>query len=120
VLADGEILGVDRLARLHVAADLATLSACESAKGAFARGEGVVGWSRAFFLAGVPRVMTSAWVVSDRATRPFMKRFYEAHLKQGLPAATALADAKRAAIREGGDAASPAHWAAFTLWGLPD
>jgi len=82
-------------------------------------GEGVFGLVRAALLAGVPRVVTSQWVVSDRATRRFMDRLYDAHLGRGLSAASALTDAKRAALAAGGEDASPSRWAAFVLWGAP-
>lgn len=119
LLAQGEVLDVDRLARWHVPADLAVLSACESGRGKLARGEGVFGLPRAFFLAGVPRVVVSQWVVYDRTTRPFMKRFYDGYVGGGLSAAAALRSAKRAALAEGGAAAHPSAWAAFVLWGAP-
>jgi len=119
LLAGGVVLDVDRLLRERWRADLVVLSACESGRGRVVRGEGVFGLVRAALLAGVPRVVTSQWVVSDRATRRFMDRFYDAHLGLGLPAAAALADAKRAALAAGGDDASPARWAAFVLWGAP-
>lgn len=119
LLAQGEVLDVDRLARWHVPADLAVLSACESGRGKLARGEGVFGLPRAFFLAGVPRVIVSQWVVYDRTTRPFMQRFYDGYVGGGLSVAAALRSAKRAALAEGGAAAHPSTWAAFVLWGAP-
>ncbi len=120
LLAHGEVLDVDRLARWRVPADVAVLSACESGRGKLARGEGVFGLPRAFFLAGVPRVVVSQWVVYDRTTRPFMKRFYDGYVAGGLTAAAALRAAKRAALAEGGVAAHPSAWAAFVLWGAGD
>lgn len=119
LLAGGKVLDVDRIQRERWRADLVVLSACESGRGRVVRGEGVFGLVRAALLAGAPRVVTSQWVVSDRATRRFMDRFYDAHLGRGLSAASALADAKRAALAAGGADASPSRWAAFVLWGAP-
>ncbi|MFO0932053.1 MAG: CHAT domain-containing protein [Planctomycetota bacterium] len=119
LLAGGKVLDVDRIERERWRADLVVLSACESGRGRVVLGEGVFGLVRAALLAGVPRVVTSQWVVSDRATRRFMDRFYDAHLGRGLSAASALTDAKRAALAAGGEDASPSRWAAFVLWGAP-
>jgi CHAT domain-containing protein/tetratricopeptide (TPR) repeat protein len=52
------------------------LSACQSARGWSARGEGVFGFQRAFHLAGCPCVVGSLWEVSDPATAALMRRFY--------------------------------------------
>jgi tetratricopeptide (TPR) repeat protein len=93
LLAGGKVLDVDRIQRERWRADLVVLSACESGRGRVVLGEGVFGLVRAALLAGVPRVVTSQWVVSDRATRRFMDRFYDAHLGRGLSAASALTDA---------------------------
>lgn len=120
LLAGGALLDGDRLARARVPADLVTLSACESARGQLARGEGVLGLARSFFLAGASRVVTSGWLVSDRDSRRFMGGFYEAHLGKGLPSSAALRAAKLAALAGGGESAHPARWATFTLWGLPE
>lgn len=120
ILAGGELLDGDRLARARVPAELVTLSACESARGLEARGEGVFGLARSFFLAGASRVVTSGWLVSDRDGRTFMEDFYDAHLGRGLPASTALRAAKLRALSRGGESADPARWATFTLWGLPE
>jgi CHAT domain-containing protein len=117
LLAEGDVLDADRLARAHVPADLAVLSACDSGKGAQIRGEGVYGLARAFFLAGVPRVMVTQWAISDATTRAFMRRFHAGRAAGKAPGA-ALTDAKREAIAEGGSAAHPSEWAAFVLWGL--
>jgi hypothetical protein len=94
LLAGGDVLDVDRLARTRMPADLVVLSACESARGRVAQGEGVYGLPRAFLLAGVPRVIASQWTLSDQATRPFMVRFHDGYLGQRLSAAAALRAAK--------------------------
>lgn len=120
LLAGGEILDVDRLGRERWNADLVTLAACDSGRGRVVAGEGVLGLVRAVLLTGVPRVVTSQWVVDDGATRRLMDAFYDGLLTRSLPPARALAEAKRAVLAAGGPGASPALWAAFVLWGLPD
>ena len=64
--------------------------------------------------------MASCWRVSDDATRPLMRRFHEALVRDRLPASRALREAQLEAIRRGGEAAHPSQWAAFVLWGLED
>lgn len=120
VLTGGDLLDVDRIARSRWKADLVVIAACESARGEFSRGEGVIGLPRALFLSGVPRAIVSQWVVSDRATAPFMRRFYEEALGKRVGTAAALRAAKVAAIHAGGSDAHPSAWAPFVLWGRGD
>jgi CHAT domain-containing protein len=116
-LSDGAMLDVDRILGMRIPADLAVLSACDTARGKLAGGEGVMGFVRAFFHAGVPRVVVSSWPVSDASTLPLMRAFYEGIVLETLPPAEALRRAQRACLEEGGARAHPHHWAAFTLWG---
>jgi CHAT domain-containing protein len=120
VLAGGDLLDVDAIHRLRVPADLAVLSACATGRGALLAGEGVSGFARGFFVAGVPRVVVSAWVVSDAAGAPVLVAFHRAVEAERKPCADALRAAKLQALARGGDAAHPSAWAAFTLWGLPE
>jgi CHAT domain-containing protein/Tfp pilus assembly protein PilF len=61
---------------------LVVLSACKTALGGFALGEGLVGLTRAFMYAGTPSLVTTLWEVDDRATARLMEKFY-LHLKSG-------------------------------------
>jgi CHAT domain-containing protein len=107
---------------MRISADLAVLSACETAKGKVVQGEGIVGLTRAFMYAGAPRVLCSLWKVDDAATKALMVRFYELWnpaTGEGLPAAEALRKAQdfiRSQVRW----KDPRYWAAWVLWGLPD
>ncbi|SPE34900.1 hypothetical protein SBA3_220036 [Candidatus Sulfopaludibacter sp. SbA3] len=65
-----EILDLD----LH--AELAVLSACESARGDVLEGEGVFGLSWAVMMAGVPSVVVSQWKVDSAATAQLMLAFH--------------------------------------------
>jgi CHAT domain-containing protein len=56
------------LYKLKLGADLVVLSACQTALGEEIRGEGLVGLTRPFMYAGVPRIVASLWQVPDRAT----------------------------------------------------
>jgi CHAT domain-containing protein/tetratricopeptide (TPR) repeat protein len=102
--------------RLKLGADLAVLSACQTALGQEVRGEGLVGLTRAFMTAGVPRVVASLWPVADRATAELMRRFYTALLEHHASAADALREAQDSLRREPRWSA-PYYWAGFTLQG---
>src|SRR5262249_57281851 len=56
-------VGVHDIASLRLSADLVILSACRTALGQELRGEGLVGLTRAFMLAGGPRVLATLWQV---------------------------------------------------------
>ncbi len=99
---------------LHLSADLVVLSACRTALGTEVRGEGILGLTRGFMYAGVPRVVVSLWNINDRATAYLMERFYEGMFRQHLTPAAALR-AAQLATRERW--ASISRWAAFELQG---
>jgi CHAT domain-containing protein len=81
-------------------AELVTLSACETALGRDAGGEGFVGFTQALLMSGARSVCLSLWKVDDTATALLMQRFYANLLgrRQGLagpmPKAEALREAK--------------------------
>ncbi|MET0621366.1 MAG: CHAT domain-containing protein, partial [Pyrinomonadaceae bacterium] len=68
------------LTRLELRADLAVLSACETARGRAAAGEGMIGLSWAMFVAGVPSIVVSQWKVESAGTRELMVSFHRALL----------------------------------------
>ena len=72
-------------------AELVTLSACETALGRDAGGEGFVGFTQALLMSGTRSVCLSLWKVDDTATALLMQRFYANLLgvRPGLVAATA-------------------------------
>ena len=101
--------------RLRLAADLVTLSACQSALGELVTGEGMVGLSRAFFYAGAPSVVASLWNVNDEASAELMRHFYRG-LRRGLTKAEALRQA-RLELRREPRYSHPYFWAPFVLVG---
>jgi CHAT domain-containing protein len=109
------VLSFREILRLRLAADLVTLSACETALGDLVTGEGMVGLARAFFYAGSDSVVASLWNVSDEASAELMERFY-AGLAAGLPKAESLRRA-RLAVRSDPRFAHPYYWAPFGLLG---
>jgi CHAT domain-containing protein len=101
---------------LSLPAALVTLSGCETALGRQVTGEGIVGIARAFFFAGAQAVTATLWSVSDRSTAALMRDFY-ARVRAGGPVDGALADVKRARIRQGREEAHPYYWAPFVISG---
>ena len=101
---------------LKLGADLVVLSACQTALGKEIRGEGLVGLTRAFMYAGVPRVVASLWKVPDQATTELMQKFYRGILQQGLQPAAALRAAQFSMWKQPRRSA-PYYWAGFTLQG---
>lgn len=89
-----DALDLAAIASLDVSASTIVLSACRTALGAPLPGEGLLGLSRAFFLAGARRVVATLWEVQDRATSELMRRFYAAMFERGLAPAAALRDAQ--------------------------
>ena len=91
---DAGRLGCLDLLGMSIDADLAVLSACETARGRVYMTEGVLGLTHPFLHAGAPRVLCSLWNVDDEATQALMLAFYERWRPkegQGVDAATALA-----------------------------
>jgi tetratricopeptide (TPR) repeat protein len=95
---------------------LAVLSACETERGAVARGEGVQSFSRAFLAAGARSTVTTMWKVADGPTANVMAIFYDL-IGRGYPKDEALRIAKRRFVDHGGAIAHPHYWAAFVLTG---
>jgi CHAT domain-containing protein len=109
-------LGLRDVAELELDADLVVLSACDTALGKEIRGEGLVGLTRGFMHAGARAVLATLWRVSDKGSAEAMRRFYRAHLREGLPPAGALRRAQIELLRDQ-RYADPYDWAAFTLHG---
>jgi CHAT domain-containing protein len=95
-------------------ADLVTLSGCQTKGGYPILGEGTLGLTRAFLLAGSRSVVSSLWDVEDEAASRFMDLFY-AGLRQGLPRDESLRQARRRLAEEG---VPPRDHAAFVLTGV--
>jgi CHAT domain-containing protein/Tfp pilus assembly protein PilF len=109
-------LGLSDIYELDLDADLVVLSGCQTALGKEVRGEGLMGLTRGFLYAGVPRVVASLWRVQDRATSELMTRFYRAMWRDQLSPAAALNKAQRSLRREP-RYRNPYFWAGFMLQG---
>ena len=115
--ADDGFLSVHEILDMDLSADLVVASACDSGRGELVEGEGVLGLTRAFMIAGASQVVVSLWKVDDAATGALMAHFY-ARLAAGDRTSVALAAAQRhlRGIRDGAWA-HPRYWAAWVCWG---
>ena len=106
------------LTRLNLKADLAVLSACETARGRMAAGEGMIGLSWAMFIAGVPSIVVSQWKVESAGTRELMLNFHRG-LISPTPKMTKSEALRQAALKlmKNPETNHPFYWAGFILVG---
>lgn len=106
---------------LRLKTDLITLSACETARGKFSKGEGVIGLSRAFIYSGAKNLIISLWKVADIPTTELMTKFYQHLLDENkelegkVNYSKALHDAKLEMIEN--KYGHPFFWSPFILIG---
>jgi CHAT domain-containing protein/uncharacterized protein HemY len=117
--ADGSredgLLEAWELLQMELNAELAVLSACETARGRVGAGEGMIGLSWALFVAGCPTTVVSQWKVADASTARLMVAFHrELRAGQGKAAALRVAALK---LRRAKATAHPYYWAPFVLVG---
>ncbi len=96
---------------------LVVLSACETAMGDAAAGEGVMGLRRAFVQAGAQNLVMTLWPVEDEKTADLMIEFYRRYLEHGN-ATRAMTETQRDIInqaRENNEDLHPRDWAAFVV-----
>jgi CHAT domain-containing protein len=95
------ILTAEEIAGLDLSGiKLVTLSACETALGDVAAGEGVFGLQRAFHQAGARSVVASLWKVSDAATQALMTEFYKNLWQKRMGKLESLRQAQLKMIRD--------------------
>ncbi len=116
---------------LRIPADLVVLSACQTSAGKIA-GDGVLGMTRAFFVAGAASVIATQWAVADKPSDWLMTRFYR-NILQGMTKADALRSAQLSLIADLRSGRltiktplgqlpipeNPRFWAGFVLEGNP-
>lgn len=112
-----------QIMEMNLNADLAVLSACETANGKIAPGEGVIGMSWAFFVGGARAVVVTQWKVNSASTSQMMSNFYNnlnpSKGKSNPSKAKALREATLALIR-GQNYRHPFYWAGFVTVGNAD
>ena len=103
---------------LNLNADLAVLSACETGNGRISPGEGVIGMSWAFFVAGARSVVVTQWRVNSASTARLMENFYQAMARQsdlsGRNKSQALREASQRLLKDR-RYRHPFYWAGFVV-----
>ncbi|HEX8145258.1 MAG TPA: CHAT domain-containing protein [Pyrinomonadaceae bacterium] len=126
------LLEARELMNLELRTDLVVLSACETARGRYKAGEGVIGLAWALFVAGSPATLVSQWKVESASTTDLMLSFHR-NLSSSAKQPTAPAAKLRAsgnpptkadALREAALSllrseryAHPFYWAGFVIIG---
>jgi len=114
---ENELLYIKDIYGLQLNANLVVLSACETANGSLAKGEGIINLARGFTYAGASSVVPTLWKISDVATAKLMEKFYT-ELKAGQPKHIAMARAKHHYLETASAySGHPFYWAAFVLIG---
>ncbi|HEU4766915.1 MAG TPA: CHAT domain-containing protein, partial [Pyrinomonadaceae bacterium] len=116
------MLEAREIINLDLSADLAVLSACQMARGWVGAGEGVIGMSWAFFVAGVPTIVASQWKVDSDSTTVLMIDFHRrltarrSHVRKRETKAEALRNASLLLLRSE-RYRHPFYWAGFVMVG---
>jgi CHAT domain-containing protein/tetratricopeptide (TPR) repeat protein len=119
---DDGLLEAWEVVNLNLKADLVVLSACETARGKASGGEGLIGMSWAFFVAGSPSLVASQWKVDSASTTELMVNFHRGLRNQaGLlghsgSKARALQQAALQVMKSP-EYRHPFYWAGFVLIG---
>lgn len=115
-LGEDGLLEAWELMQLDLHADLAVLSACETARGRVGAGEGMIGFSWAMFIAGVPSIVVSQWKVESAGTRDLMVNFHRGLLS---PKSTKTEALRQAALKllKNPETSHPFYWGGFVLVG---
>ena len=108
--------------KLDLNADLVVLSACDTARGQVVSGEGVIGLTWAFFVAGCSTTVVSQWKVESASTSNLMIEFHRSLLTSKRSAGRPLGPAealRRAALRllRTPRYKHPFYWAPFVVIG---
>ncbi|WP_419581091.1 CHAT domain-containing protein [Stieleria magnilauensis] len=122
------VLWADELAMLDFThAKLVVLSACDTAAGTEAPGEGLLSLQRALATAGAESSVTTLWSIENLSTIALMQHFYRHLLIDGADVSEAVRLAKvsliKQGIRESGTGSSRRlpirQWAPFVVFGNP-
>jgi CHAT domain-containing protein len=119
---DDGLLEAWEIMRLKLKADLAVLSACDTGRGKTDAGEGVIGMSWAFFVAGCPTTVVTQWKVDSASTADLMIEFHRNLVRstktrqQGWRKAQALRDAM-VNVMKNPQYRDPFYWAGFVVVG---
>jgi CHAT domain-containing protein/Tfp pilus assembly protein PilF len=115
---DDGLLEAWEIMNTQLRADLVVLSACETARGRVAAGEGVIGLMWAVFVAGSPATLVSQWQVDSSSSTALMVAFHRewSDGQRHVSKARALQQASLKVLHTRGFS-HPFYWAGFILAG---
>lgn len=115
---DDGLLEAWEIMNTQLRADLVVLSACETARGRVAAGEGVIGLMWAVFVAGSPATLVSQWQVDSASSTALMVAFHREWNdgQRKVSKARALQQASLQVLHTRGFS-HPFYWAGFILAG---
>jgi CHAT domain-containing protein len=109
------ILTAEQIASLDLrGVDIAVLSACNTGSGELRDGEGVLGFQRAFRIAGARSVVMTLWSVDDKIISSYMRQLYAQLLSSHDSTADAVWSTSRKLLIErrlAGMSTHPWYWA---------
>jgi CHAT domain-containing protein len=117
---DDGLLEAREIMQLNLHADLVVLSACQTARGRIGAGEGLVGMSWAFLVAGAQTTVASHWKVDSASTATLMIDFHKRLKGRLADDASTKADALRLAaldLMKERRYRHPFFWASFAIIG---
>lgn len=100
----------------RLAADLVTLSACDTGAGTVHGQEGVASLVRPFLTAGARSVVANLWTADDRFSLGLMREFYR-QLATGADVGEALRRSKLRMLEQFGPDAAPRLWSGVLVYG---
>ena len=109
-------LEAGELMQMDLGAELVVLSACDTARGKYAAGEGIIGFSWALFAARCRTQVLSQWKVDSSATSVLMRNFHRNVRNDRTKAATALQKTIVSMLKTK-QYRHPFYWAGFVVLG---
>lgn len=118
------LLEAREIMNLNLRARLVILSACETGLGRFSAGEGLIGMTWAFFIAGAPATLASLWSVESTSTSQLMVEFHQQLASSepklaGVPAKAAALQKAQLKLLKSERFDHPFYWSGFSLFGDP-
>jgi CHAT domain-containing protein len=109
-------LEAGELMQMDLGAELVVLSACDTARGKYAAGEGIIGFSWALFAARCRTQVVSQWKVDSAATSVLMRNFHKNVRNDRTKAGSALQKTIVSMLKTK-QYRHPFYWAAFVVLG---
>jgi CHAT domain-containing protein len=114
--AEDGYLEARELMQMDLGAELVVLSACETARGKYAAGEGIIGFSWALFASRCRTQVVSQWKVDSAATSVLMRSFHQNVSADRQKAASALQKSIVSMLKTK-EYRHPFYWAGFVVLG---